>query len=237
MEKFLLFKYTKFCTFCCFLFNLQLSTWKLVTATELGGPMHKPLGNSELGSLVCNKLLLGLKSWCLISLRFALDLVLNTSFHLYGNEPYLRRKQDGRVPLLPGAYCQPGSNLAEAGKGERLSVRAKCPQPPASACLPHLGEPAHIIWTENSHTVFIITMFAAVHLGTGSLKSCHPPRCCALSWWRKSKGAESFHERQCKGLTLCFNLLLSQVCWESGVSFCRCVDLGGECSAGFLFEM
>lgn len=94
-----------------------------MTAAELGGPMQKPLGNSELGSSVCSQLLLWLKSWPLKSLRFALDLVLSTGFHLCRNEPYLRREQDGRLPFLPGDRCQPGSNLAEAGKEEkRLSV-------------------------------------------------------------------------------------------------------------------
>lgn len=61
--------------------------------------------------------------------------------------------------------------------------------------------------------------------------------CCALSWWSKLKDVGRFQERQSKGLTLCFNLLLSQICWGEGVLLCRSVDLCGECSAWFLFEM
>lgn len=96
--------------------------------------MQKPLGNSELGSSVCNQLLLWLKSWPLKSLRFALDLVLSTGFHLCRNEPYLRREQDVRLPFLPGDHCQPVSNLAEAGKEEK---RLQCQVPSAScSCLP-----------------------------------------------------------------------------------------------------
>lgn len=57
-------------------------------ATELGGPVQKPVGNSELGSLVCSILLLWLKSWPLKGLRFAFDLVLSTGFHLCRNEPH-----------------------------------------------------------------------------------------------------------------------------------------------------
>lgn len=106
-----------------------------MTATELDGPTQKPLGNSELSSSVCNRLLLllWLKSWPLERLRFALNLVLNASFHMHRNEPFLRREQDGRSGLLPGGRCQHGSNLAEVGKEEMLSACPTCPQPPAPA--------------------------------------------------------------------------------------------------------
>lgn len=126
---------------------------------------------------------------------------------------------------------------------QKLGKRRGCLSVPSALSLlllpafPILESQPLTFWTDNSHTMFIITMFAAVHLGTGSSESCCPPQCCALSWWRKSKGTESFHERHSKGLTLYFNLLLSQICWESGVLFHRCVALSGECSAGFLFEM
>jgi len=118
-----------FCHFC-----LWLSTGRLVTAAQLDGPMQKPVGNSKFGSLVPDRLSLWLKSWHLESLRFALNLVLNTSFHLRRNEPLLRRAEGGGLPLLPRGRCQPGFDLAGVGKERRLCASARCPQ--CHSCLP-----------------------------------------------------------------------------------------------------
>lgn len=61
-------------------------------------------------------------------------------------------------------------------------------------------------------------------------------RWCAVPCPGEWKDAGTFQERQSRGLTLCFNLLLGQICWGEGVLFCRSVDLCDECSAQFLLE-
>lgn len=204
-----------------------------MTATELDGPMQRPLGNSELSSSVCDRLLLSLlwlKSWPLESLRFALNLVLNASFHLHRNEPFLRGEQDGRSPLLPGGRCQRGSNLAEVGKEEEMlaaSAYCSCLPSPSWRASPYLLDTA------------LVPCLLPCARGQVAPNSDALPWsvCCTLSRWSKLKDVGRFQERQSKGLTLCFNLLLSQICWGEGVLLCWSVDLCGECSAWFLFEM
>lgn len=214
-----------------------------MTAAELGGPVQKPLGNSDLGSLLCNKLLLWLKSWPLKSLRFALDLVLNTDFHLCRNEPHLRREQDGRLPLLPGGHCQPGSNLAEGGsKEKRLSVclsvcQCQVPQPPAPTCLPHPGEPAHKFWTENSHTMFTVPCLLLCTWGQAVLNPATLTSAMPCPGGGNEKVQKTFMRGKASDYSSALIYLSVRYFGKSGVLFCICVDLGGEFSAAFLFEM
>lgn len=142
-----------------------------MTATELGGPMQKPHGHSELGSLVCKELLLWLKSCPLKSLGVALDLVLNTGSHLCRNEPHLRREQDGRLSLP--AWLQFGRSWE---RGEEAVCQ--CQAAPAPACLAHLGEPACSFWWQNSHTMFIMPCLLLCTWGQAVLNPATLP--CAV---------------------------------------------------------
>lgn len=143
---------------------------------------------------------------------------------------------------MAGCPCCLGTIACLAPTWQKLGKRRRGRQCQVAStpcsCLPSPSWRASPYFRDRKQTHRVYnTMFAAVYLGTGSSKSCQLPWCCALSCWRKSKGAENFHERQSKGLTLCFNLPLSQIFLESDFLFYRCVDLGGEFSAGFLFEM
>lgn len=119
----------------------------------------------------------------------------------------------------------------QLGTGWERGEEAVCRCQVASAscsCLPSPSWRAspYVLDRKQPHHVYN-TMFAAVHLGTGSSESCHPARCCALSWRRKSKGAKTLMRGKASDTSsalICFSVRYfgnQVICFADGWWFCR----------------
>lgn len=238
-EKSFIFKYTEFCTFWHFFFNLWLNVVKLVTAPELDGSKQKSPGNSKFRFFSVWQVIFLAKIPAPLKFEVCLELLFS-KHKLSPGWKWVLLEERARWQSACPAWGPLSAWLRLDRSWERGEEAAcECQAPSASPLLPAFpSSKASWGFLDRKQACPVYTVFAVACPGTGSSKSrcprvadvpCHVLLEQIGQCW-KIWGQAPPRVNPPSDVRLC-----QTRCWE-GVVVCWSVDLCFEGSAWFLFE-